>query len=270
MGSPVEDKLARGEEKPVHQVDIPYDYWMGRYPVTVAQFRDFVGESGHELENPESLEGLDNHPVTRVSWHDAREFCAWLTYVWRDAEALPEGWEVRLPTEAEWEKAARGGLKVPAGPLISPVRELPPVGKKPHFESEMVDNPNLQRRYPWGDDADTNRANYGDTGIEGPSAVGCFPGGGSPYGCLDMSGNVWEWTLSLWGQDFDEAVFRYPYEPADGREYLEVGNDVHRVLRNGSFIDVRGLARCAGRYRGFPDLHGDFIGFRIVISPTKD
>ncbi len=267
MGSPDHDKAARNEEKRIHRLDIPYGYWLGRYPVTVAQFREYVEASGHQPKNPDCLRRLDNHPVVQITWHDAAGFCNWLTETWLKAQALHKGWQVRLPTEAEWEKGARGGLEIPKTPIIVTIRNVPPSGSSEG--PTLSQNPSAQRLYPWGDDPDTNCANYSDTEINGTSAVGCFPSGASPYGCLDISGNVWEWTLSLWGRDFDTPDFQYPYQPDDGRENLGAGNDVYRVLRNGSFIDARGYSRCASRHRTFPDVPGDFIGFRIVIAPQS-
>jgi formylglycine-generating enzyme required for sulfatase activity len=269
MGSDSEDKRATLVEKPLHPVTVPHDYWLGRYPITVAQFRDFVETSGLKTDDPQCLRGLDNHPVVRVSWHEARAFCTWLTDIWRRARKLSHDWEVRLPTEAEWEKGARGAFKIPKTPYIAPIRNLVSLraGREP--APDLVENPSPGRCYPWGDEPDPNRANYSDTNIFGTSAVGCFPSGASPYGCADMSGNVWEWTQSLWGKDFSRPTFRYPYDPTDGRENLMAGDGVRRVLRVGSFIDVHGLARCASRVSGFPDLRGDFIGFRVTVAPVK-
>ncbi|MBI5603966.1 MAG: SUMF1/EgtB/PvdO family nonheme iron enzyme [Deltaproteobacteria bacterium] len=166
------DKEAYDAEMPQHEVYLS-TYYMAKYLVTVAQFKAFVQESGHKPKDEDSLKGLENHPVVYVSWNDARAYCRWLTVQLKNSPATPEPiarrvqkeqWEIRLPTEAEWEKAARG----PDGHI-----------------------------YPWGDQVDPNKANYGDTGIGTTSAVGCFPGGASPFGCLDMAGNVWEWTGSI-------------------------------------------------------------------------
>ena len=229
-------------ETPPHTLTLP-GYYIARYPVTVAQFRAFVEASGREPVDADSLRDPDNRPVRWVTWREAVAYCEWLTGVLRDWKNTPEplatlickeGWAVRLPSEAEWEKAARG-----------------------------VDG----RQFPWGDDPDPARANCEDTGIGTTSTVGCFPGGASPYGCEDMSGNVWEWTRSLWGKDWEKPDFRYPYVPGDERERLEAGNDVLRVVRGVSFNNDAGLVRCA--YRGwlFLDFLNDYLGFRVAVLP---
>ena len=139
-----------------------------------------------------------------------------------------------MPTEAEWEKAARG------------------------TEGQI---------FPWDDEADPSKANYDETGIGMTNSVGAFPGGASPYGCEEMSGNVWEWTSSLWGKDFVKPDFKYPYDPQDGREDQSAGSEVFRVLRGGSFyFDERGV-RCAFRLRLDPVSFNDFVGFRVVVAP---
>ncbi len=116
------------------------------------------------------------------------------------------------------------------------------------------------RIFPWGGVADPDRANYDETGIGGISAVGCFPAGASPYGVLDLSGDVWEWTRS----HFED----YPYEAKDGREALNAGEDVARVLRGGAFDCDRLYVRCACRASSSPNGWNDFIGFRVVASPS--
>ncbi|HHH42616.1 MAG TPA: hypothetical protein ENK49_00615 [Gammaproteobacteria bacterium] len=241
MGSDKErDSGAFSEEEPQHELTLP-TYYIGRYPVTVAQFRAFVEATGYKPENPNCLRAVANHPVGAVSWHETLKYCDWLTETLRQWEGTPElvarllreeNWRITLPSEAEWEKAARGANG---------------------------------RIFPWGDESDPNKANYGDTGIGRTSPVGCFPAGASPSGCQDMAGNVWEWTRSLWGEKRYRLDWHYPYDPADGRENLQAPDDTFRVVRGGAFHVNRRLARCA--YRGMydPPDRDDRLGFRVVL-----
>ena len=241
------DQMAFDNETPQHNFTPPA-YYIARYPVTVAQFKVFVEDRKYQLQNEKNLKGMDNQPVVDVTCYDAMKYCEWLTNTLRKWEGTPEPlatllrtgangsppWRVTLPSEAEWEKAARG-----------------------------TDG----RIYPWGYNPDPNRANYSASGIGGTSAVGCFPGGASEYKVEDMSGNVWEWTRSLWGQEWDKPDFRYPYNPLDGREKLKASDSVHRVLRGGSFNGYGRYVRCAYRGRFFPYSGVRNYGFRVVVSP---
>lgn len=249
---------------------------MGRYPVTAAQFRCFVDDpAGYRNdawwtdaglkwrgkrtgpEEPGEPFNLPNHPVVNVTWYEALAFTRWLTARWAAPAAgiLPDGWEVRLPSEAEWEKAARGGVEIPAEPVIVRLgegfhSEVPPGGAR-------KENPKPRRRYPWGDEPDPTRANYHDTGIGATSAAGCFPRGASPYGCEDMSGNVWEWCATKWRDSY-----------SDCREDNDPEGDAPRVLRGGSFSDYGVFVRCSVRDRNFPNyFFSGTIGFRVVVAP---
>ncbi len=157
------DPEAYDDELRRHKITLPR-YYIARYPVTVAQFRTFADDSGYHPEHEESLRGLANHPVVNLTWYEALKYCEWLTECLRVWDGTPEplatllrqeGWQVTLPSEAEWEKAARG-----------------------------TDG----RIYPWGNEPDPNGANYADTDINTTSAVGCFPSGASPYGVEDVGG----------------------------------------------------------------------------------
>jgi formylglycine-generating enzyme required for sulfatase activity len=252
------------DQKPQHlneHLDKPY--WIARYPVTVAQFRTFVKISGYQPRSDRCLEGLTNHPVVYVTWNDARAFCAWLTERWKDKDWLPEDWHVRLPTEAEWEKAARGGLEIPRQSRCTEPKALR--GFQDTIDLDKNHAP--KREYPWGENPDPEKSNYDDTGIGTTSTAGCFPNGVSPYGVEDLSGNVWEWTQSLWGKSLFDPEFKYPYDPEDGRENLKAGDDVPRVLRGGAFNDTSRLVRCAYRDRYSPNFRYWDLGFRVVVSP---
>ena len=227
-------------ETPQHTLTLPR-YYMARYAVTVAQWRAFVEARGHTPKEADSLRGLANHSVVWITWHEALAYCHWLTECLRAWSGTPEplatllrqeGCRVLLPSEAEWEKAARG---------------------------------TDARQYPWGADADPNGANCWDTGIGAITPVGCFPQGTSPYGLEDMSGNVWEWTRSLWGENSAASTFAYPYNPQDGREQLQAPDAILRVLRGGVYWDPSQSVRCAYRDRNDArDFHYG-IGFRVVV-----
>jgi formylglycine-generating enzyme required for sulfatase activity len=240
------------------------DYWIAQTPVSVAQFRQFVTESGYQKHSAESLQNVENRPVTEVSWYDAQAFCRWLTERWQNQ--LPAGWSVALPSEAEWEKAARGGEQLPVRLQMTTVAQGFAL-----VASELCENPFPQRAYPWGEDFATDHANA-EVDVGSTSAAGCFQLGRSPYDCEDMAGNVWEWTRSLWGSDIFKPEFGYPYDPDDGkREALDAGNDVMRVVRGGSWGFPRDVARCACRFRVGPGNRFDGIGFRVVLrsSPVE-
>ena len=218
-----QDRDALNSEEPRHEISLEA-FKIAKYPVTVGQWRRFVQATGYKCSQ-NSLQGYANHPAAYVAWRDARAYCKWLTGEWRKAGRIAQDEIVLLPSEADWEKAVRG-----------------------------IDG----RIYAWGNDYDPLKANISDTGIEHTSAVGCFPAGASPYGCLDMIGNVLEWTASKFK--------KYPYRPDDGRE--DPQGDATRVLRGGSFSPYRRSARCAYRYYLDPDDRDDGIGFRLLCSPA--
>jgi len=204
-------------------------FQMSRYLITYRQFQAFI-EAADGFYNPEWWKGLAaeddhkaqpgdqafkfwNHPRERVSWYDAVAFCRWLS--------AKLGREIRLPTEFEWERAARG-----------------------------TDG----REYSYPGRYDPAKGNTSDTGIGQTSAVGIFPDGASPDGVLDMSGNVWEWCLT----DYDKPEIEAAKE--------NIGSDIRRVLRGGSWYDNRGGARAAYRFSYDPNYRDSSIGVRVVLS----
>ncbi|MFZ1627693.1 MAG: formylglycine-generating enzyme family protein, partial [Anaerolineae bacterium] len=201
---------------------------------------------------------LPNHPVVGVSWYEALAFVRWLSGHARPW--LPAGWEVRLPSEAEWEKAGRGGAEIPKEWVTS--RLSAGLAAAPGVERQ--ENREPRRTYPWGEEITPNMANYDDTGIGTTSAIGCFPLGAGPYGVEELSGNVWEWTRSLWGEN-------YPY-PGDvqgraSRENLAAGPNEGRVIRGSAYYGNRTGVRCAYRSRLHPYDFVGYSGFRVVVSP---
>ena len=231
MGSGAEDALKSGDEEPRHTVTLSA-FAIGKYPVTNGQYARFVEATGHR--SPDLWQSnapppeLRNHPVVTVSWHDARAYCDWLS--------KERGEEIRLPTEAEWEKAARGGDG---------------------------------RVWPWGNEYDGTFCNGADAGVQGTSPVGIFQAGASPYGVLDMVGNVWEWTGSLWGVDVVKPDYGYPYDPHDGREDPAAPDGVLRTLRGGAWGGSGRRVRCAPRIRNGPDIRSLDVGFRVVCVPRQ-
>ncbi len=230
MGSSPGENIP-AEETPLHEVILPA-YRIGRYPVTNAQYAAFVqAEKGQEvpkktgwfLREPPA-DKLD-HPVVAVSWYDARAYCDWLS--------VRTGRLYRLPTEAEWEKAARG---------------------------------EDGRPYPWGKTWEPDRCN---TAGDETTPVTTYPEGLSPYGCGDMAGNVQEWTSTLWGSDPNQNAFPYPYRPSDGREDPTAEQRLHRVyrlVRGGSFRDEPARLRCYARSNSAPDSRVRWRGFRVVLE----
>ncbi|HEV7671466.1 MAG TPA: SUMF1/EgtB/PvdO family nonheme iron enzyme [Thermoanaerobaculia bacterium] len=234
MGSNEKDAQASENERPQHEVDLP-EFRVARYPVTVAQYREYLRARGLGDET-ESLDGDANAPAVGVNWYQAIAFCDWLTLRWHQSGRLESGWRVGLPSEAEWEKAARG---------------------------------HDARLYPWGTEVETERANFVATGIGSASTVGCFPDGASPFACEEMSGNVWEWTRSLWGRSWQVPDFAYPYDLKDGREDLNAPGEVLRILRGGSYINESRDIRCSSR-TGLPsESRNDGVGFRVVLIPAE-
>jgi formylglycine-generating enzyme required for sulfatase activity len=185
-----------GDGKEKHTVDIPYDYWMGRYPVTNAQYNQFKKKGFYK--------GKESHPVVYVNWSDAMAYCKWLNQNLK-SEIVNRKLEIRLPTEAEWEKAARG-----------------------------TDG----REYPWGYDFDPKKCNTEESGKKSTTPVDAYsPQGDSPYGCADMAGNAWEWCHSLYKS--------YPYKADDGREREDEKTSGSYVVRGGSCYWGKQYARCA-------------------------
>ncbi|HEY7781703.1 MAG TPA: SUMF1/EgtB/PvdO family nonheme iron enzyme [Ktedonobacterales bacterium] len=213
------------DEAPPHQVALGA-YAIGAYPVTVAEYACFVragypAPSGRHIDWIGQMSRLDR-PIVNITWHDALAYVAWL------AARTGQPWHVA--TEAEWEKAARYD---------------PASGSS--------------REYPWGDEFDSTRCNTRESSIGTTTRVDLYPAGASPAGALDMAGNVWEWTSSLFQ--------RYPYDPAGGRELLDTPGP--RVMRGGSCDDGADHARPAFRLGGAPDTLARNIGFRLALAAPE-
>jgi len=201
-------------EKPQHRVYLDA-YFIDIYEVTNEQFARFVDATGYQAEGNWKeyfTSSKEKHPVVNVSWNDANAYCKWAGK--------------RLPTEAEWEKAARG-----------------------------TDG----RKYPWGNEWDSSKCNSsGDSdGYEGTAPVGSFPAGASPYGVMDMACNVWEWVADWYDKDY---YSRSPQQNPQGPD-----SGIGRVLRGGSWYDSYAIfLRCANRGSRGPSNMSLSSGFRCA------
>jgi formylglycine-generating enzyme required for sulfatase activity len=215
------------EGKPVHEVEIS-PFWLGETPVTNRQYGLFLEKTRHgepqywrdaRFSDPEQ-------PVVGVSWHEAVRFCEWLSQ--------ESGREVQLPSEAQWEFAARG-----------------------------TDG----RIYPWGDESpDETRACYGlDWQTDQPAAVGSKAGGRGPFGTLDQAGNVWEWCLDVW----NPKVYRERAGRAVADPVVTEGDSERRVLRGGGWFYPAEFLRAAFRYSYPAAYRDDGVGFRVSAAPAS-
>jgi len=191
-------------------------FWPNGWVVPKDQIPYWTDARNHGGGTPDS----DMYPVLGVNWDSAVAYCNWLSE--------KTGKKYRLPTEAEWEKAARG---------------------------------TDQRRYPWGNDIDLTRANYvGTAAFDTGKPVGSYPGGASPYGVLDMAGNVMEWCSDWYGHDYYSVSARKnPKGPDTG---------AYRVVRGGSFFEEAFDQRAYARSAAWPSLQSHrMLGFRAVREP---
>ncbi len=273
-------------ELPVHTVYLDA-FYIGKYPVTNVEYKKFMDDGGYVtrsywkargygdfglaprywdhdhdpfFKGPDGeevkvhgggLPGTENFPVVGVNWYEAMAYCSWLS--------VKTGHTYRLPTEAEWEKAARGTYELNRDNL-----------KLGH-----------QRRYPWGDAIDGTYANFlnsGDAYDNGATPVGYYDGSthgalqtkdnASPYGAYDMIGNVWEWcsdwrSETYYQECYDKGTVKNPTGPPSGTYRIVRGSDWHHDAfqnNNGLYHDPR----CAWRNSEVPSVTGSNFGFRCV------
>ena len=241
MGSdPKRDALAFEDEQPRHEVTLPR-FFLARYPVTVAQLQAFVEATGFKPEDLDCWQEPATRPVRYVSFREALAYCQWLDGVLRTDPRVPpklreilqgpadgnQRFTVILPSEAEWERAAR-----------------------------RLD----ERLYAWGNEWDPKSGNVAGSGIGTTSAVGSFEHhkDDEKY-CADLTGNTWEWTRST-----DKP---YPYDPTGDARPPDTRGDERRVSRGGAFDYEPVHARCACRSRDLPEERYGVLGFRLALSP---
>jgi len=239
MGSP-EDELDRSEDEgPQHEVTVG-SFFMGKYPVTQAQWRVVAAmpQVSRELDpDPSEFKG-DNRPVEQVSWYDAVEFCERLSvYTER---------EYRLPTEAEWEYACRAGTTTPF-----------------HFGETITTDLANYRGTDWQEVNASGSYGHGPKGEyrEETTPVDYF-GIANTFGLCDMHGNVWEWCFDQWHENYQGA-------PTNGNAWLADGDESRRVLRGGSWIYDPRNCRSAYRVYHSPDNRDGNLGFRVVCSAPR-
>jgi formylglycine-generating enzyme required for sulfatase activity len=238
---------AEDDERPVHRVFVS-EFFIGRFPVTQDEYARFVRATGHpapairelplitaggrdalfrELATPyvwsgdQPPAGHGSHPVVLVSYDDAAAYCAWLSSELRRT--------ARLPTEAEWERAARAGAD--------------------------------GQRYPWGNEINASRGNYltdfATKRQRGTRPTGTYPP--NSYGLYDVIGNVWEWVSDWYSSDY--------YGMGDVRDPRGPESGTMRIMRGGSWVnDDVAMLRCAYRHKVPPDTYAYSVGFRIVCS----
>ncbi|THV53238.1 hypothetical protein BGAL_0056g00360 [Botrytis galanthina] len=224
---------------PPHSITIS-SYRIGVFPVVNQEYAKFVKKTGRNWNSPDGLSpARGNFPATDLSWYDARAYCTWLTERWQVSGKIALDEEVRLPTEPEWEIAARGS-------------------QVPDNETESI--------YPWGTEWNASYVNYKDLPWNERCSVGLFPKNVSPFGCFDMVGNVWEWCSSLWGEDVNTSSFSFPYREDDGRENTDADATIRRVIRGGCFDSSREEISCTYRGSLEPMEWRRENGFRIVVA----
>jgi formylglycine-generating enzyme required for sulfatase activity len=237
MGSDTGPSSAR----PQHLAELP-TFRIGRYPITNLQYLRFMAAGGYDEPRwwlPDGWQWRDQksatapafwgdalfnwpeQPVVGICWYEAAAYAAW----WSERTGRP----FRLPSEAEWERAARG-----------------------------LDG----RLWPWGQDFEPGHGNTAEEGYGRPTAVNAYADGATPEGVFDLAGNVWEWCRTRWGRAWQTLEYRYPYDATDGRE--DEGRRFARGMRGGSWFDSWVQAAAPNRGRYLPGSRGSNIGFRLV------
>jgi formylglycine-generating enzyme required for sulfatase activity len=230
-------------------------FWLSRYPVTFAQWREYANLSQINLSDPRSLTGQSNAPVSFVSWREAHLFCKWLNTLW--STRLPAGWKVTLPSEFEWVRAACGDKMVLATACSSGAATI----NKP---TQIILKMNLLPldRYPWGDVFNNEYANTREGDIGKASAVGTYPNGRSPCGCEEMAGNIWEWTRSFSLGNNKESVHM------EIRDIDNLPDDqlfIRPVAKGGSWQLNAGATRPSTHLQAGDSYSYSDVGFRIAL-----
>jgi formylglycine-generating enzyme required for sulfatase activity len=225
MGSPTSEKDRWDNESPQHKVTINYEFYLGKYEVTQEEYEKVMGT------NPSSFKNCPRCPVEQVSWNDAQEFI-------KKLNAKKDGYEYRLPSEAEWEYAARGGKE---GKVFG-------VGDGNNLSSEEA---NFDGNYPYGN---ASKGKY----LAKTVNVGSYKP--NDFGLYDMHGNVWEWVADIYNKDYNGLS-------VGGSANMSVGDSSLRVLRGGSWNNDGLVCRSAFRFWVAPDFRYYDLGFRVAVRP---
>ena len=233
MGSPENERGRVVSEGPQTQVTLSHSYWMGKFEVTQGEYGALMGNNPSIFKPPDFLKNLD-HPVENLGWDSAMAYCRKLTEQERAAGYLPDGWDYRLPTEAEWEYACRAGTttRYSFGDALGCDDECEYCG--------------LLNQYIWW---------CGNNQPEGTKPVGQkLP---NPWGLYDMNGNVGEWCFDWWTNNHSGGRITDPQGPPTGS---------HRVRRAGSWQHYARYCRSAVRFNRWPSGASFDVGFRVVLA----
>ena len=265
-------------------------FCIGKYPVTNAQYNVFVEANGYNKEKywteakkhgtwidrkiidiyqqvrsaPKNYRypfNLSNHPVVGITWYEAMAFTRWLTEKCHNENILSPQCYITLPTEEQWVKASRGGIKIPDSPNLSTIEDNLFDDYKRKFNLKNNENP--YRKYPWGDSFEKNNANSKENMIGTTNSVGCFKNGASVYGCEEMSGNVWEWTRSI--KNDNTSTHNLKYERPE-----QINDNTTFILKGGSFDMNLDYQSCFSQHNFKPSYPGTKYGFRCVICTKKN
>lgn len=226
MGSPANEWQRDKNESPQRDVTIGYEFYLGKFEVTQEEYEKIVGV------NPSNFKGCPRCPIENINWNEAKEFVAKLN-------TLKDGYEYRLPTEAEWEYAARAGKTTPFS-----------IGDGNNLSSDLA---NFDGRNPF---RDAPKGKY----FERTTLVGSYQP--NPFGLYDMNGNVWEWCEDIYQENYEGLS-------TDGSPNLSLGTSNIKILRGGAWVNVGNGLRSAVRLGNPSDNRLSYNGFRVAISIKK-